>query len=78
MPKNGQSLSFSSFDGTLHTNTARKIEPNNVFGFAPETQNEGKSSYVRARAPALKFYLEKQVEANLLKDKEITKSVGEW
>lgn len=31
-----------------------------------------------ARAPALKFYLEKQVEANLLKDKEITKSVGEW
>lgn len=82
MPKNGQSSCFSSsFQKTICTQNPRENETQQCFLLKSEREEEKKKwwrkNIARARASALKFYLEKQAEANLLKDKEITECVGE-
>lgn len=70
-------VSFSSFQQTFCTQNPRENETQQCFLLKSKRKKYGDGKTSHARASALKFYLEKQAEANLLKDKEITKCVGE-
>lgn len=74
-PKNRQSFFSLFFLRFGSTKSARKLNPTMfVFGKQEKWRKNISQARTRSLASALKFYLEKQVETNPLKDKEITKS----